>query len=152
MCGDNGLFLGYKSGDTYKARLILTEGAHPGTGDNIASWGNWNLNGATVHNGTFAGKFVNTYANEVTRTAAQTFGIEAEETQVRVVFEDIKITNGKAILNIPNKYNGICTGYTIASIVKKGKGDVWISEEQESRFMIESDNDIKVNIELIVKL
>ena len=131
---------------------MLTEEAHPGTGDNIKSWGNWNLSGYTIHNGTFSGSFVNTYANTLTRTATQTFCIEAEESQVRVLFEDIQINNGKAILNIPNKYVGVNDGYTIASIVKKGKSDVWISEEQESRFILEADNDIKVNVEIIIKL
>lgn len=50
ICGDNGLFLGYKEGDTYKSRLILTEAAHPGTGDNIRSWGNFNGSGWVLHN------------------------------------------------------------------------------------------------------
>ena len=152
LYGDNGAVLGYKEGENLKARLIVTEGAHPGTGDNIIIFGNLNCNGYTIHNGTFAGSFVNTYANTLTRTATQTFGIEAEEAQVRVVFDDIQISNGKAILNMPNKYKGICTGYTITSIVKKGKADVWVSEEQESRFIIEADNDIKVNVEIIIKL
>lgn len=56
VCGDNGLFLGYKSGETYQARIVLTEGPHPGTGDNIRSWGNWNLSEGTIHNGHFNGK------------------------------------------------------------------------------------------------
>ncbi len=152
ICGDNGLFLGYKTGEDFNARIVLTEASHQGTGDNIKSWGNWNLSGYTIHNGTFSGKFVNTYANQLTRTIAETFCIEAEEAQVRVTFNDIQISNGKAIFDIPNKYKGICTSYTVTSIVKKGKGDVWISEEQESRFVIEADNDIKVNIEVIIKL
>ena len=152
ICGDNGLFLGYRNGSEYNARLVLTEATHPGTGDHIRSWGNWNCNGWTVHNATFSGNHVNSYINTLTRTATQTFCIEAEEAQVRVIFDNIQINNGKAILNIPNKYVGVNDGYTIASIVKKGKGDVWISEEQESRFIIEADNDIKVNIEIIIKL
>lgn len=152
ICGDNGLFLGYRNGSEYNARLVLTEATHPGTGDHIRSWGNWNCNGWTVHNATFSGNHVNSYINTLTRTATQTFCIEAEEAQVRVIFDNIQINNGKAILNIPNKYVGVNDGYTIASIVKKGKADVWISEEQESRFIIEADNDIKVNIEIIIKL
>ena len=152
ICGDNGLFLGYRNGSEYNARLVLTEATHPGTGDHIRSWGNWNCNGWTVHNATFSGNHVNSYIITLTRTATQTFCIEAEEAQVRVIFDNIQINNGKAILNIPNKYVGVNDGYTIASIVKKGKGDVWISEEQESRFIIEADNDIKVNIEIIIKL
>ena len=152
ICGDNGLFLGYRNGSEYNARLVLTEATHPGTGDHIRSWGNWNCNGWTVHNATFSGNHVNSYINTLTRTATQTFCIEAEEAQVRVIFDNIQINNGKAILNIPNKYVGVNDGYTIASIVKKGKSDVWISEEQESRFILEADNDIKVNVEIIIKL
>ena len=152
ICGDNGLFLGYRNGSEYNARLVLTEATHPGTGDQIRSWGNWNCNGWTVHKATYSGTHDNSYINTLTRTATQTFCIEAEEAQVRVIFDNIQINNGKAILNIPNKYVGVNDGYTIASIVKKGKSDVWISEEQESRFILEADNDIKVNVEIIIKL
>lgn len=152
ICGDNGLFLGYRNGSEYNARLVLTEASHPGTGDNIRSWGNWNCSGFTVHNGTFSGNHVNSYANTLTRTFAETHCIEAENKQVRINFKDIQLVNGKAILNIPNKYNGICIDYIIASIVKKGKGDVWVAEEQESRFVIEGTEDIKVNVEVIIIL
>ena len=150
--GDNGAILGYQSGSNLNARIVVTEGAHPGTGDNIKSWGNWNCSGFTVHNGTFSGNHVNSYANTLTRTFAETHCIEAENKQVRINFKDIQLVNGKAILNIPNKYNGICIDYIIASIVKKGKGDVWVAEEQESRFVIEGTEDIKVNIEVIIEL
>lgn len=50
ICGDNGLFLGYKNGASYNSRLVLTEGSHPNTGDQIKSWGNWNGSGYTLHN------------------------------------------------------------------------------------------------------
>lgn len=58
MCGDNGLFLGYKDGEDYKARMILTETSHPGTGDNIISWGNYNFNGYTFHNASIAANYL----------------------------------------------------------------------------------------------
>ena len=54
--GDNGLSLGYKSGNSYQARIVMTEGSHPSTNDQIKSWGNWNLSEATIHNGHFNGK------------------------------------------------------------------------------------------------
>lgn len=152
ICGDNGLFLGYRNGETYHSRLVLTEGAHPGTGDNIRSWGNWNCSGYTVHNGTFNGKHVSSYANTYTRTSAQTHCIEAEQKQIRVNFEDVQLVEGKAILNIPRKYVGIHSGYIVSSIVKKGRGDVWVSEETENRFTLEGTDDIKVNVEIVVKL
>ena len=150
--GDNGTVIGYKSDDNLQARIVVTEQNHPNTEDAIKSWGNWNCSGATVRNATFSGKFVNSYANPVTRTFSETSSIMTEGNQVRVNFENIQIKNGKAILNIPKKYSGINEGYTIASIVKKGMGDVWVSEEEEERFIIEAENDIKINIEIIIKL
>ena len=54
--GDNGSVLGYKSGENLTARIIVTEEAHPGTGDNIISWGNYNFNGYTFHNANIVAK------------------------------------------------------------------------------------------------
>lgn len=54
--GDNGSVLGYKSGEDLKARFLVTEEAHPGTGDNIISWGNYNFNGYTFHNANIVAK------------------------------------------------------------------------------------------------
>lgn len=56
MYGDNGAVLGYKSGEDLKARFLVSEGAHPGTGDNIISWGNYNFNGYTFHNANIVAK------------------------------------------------------------------------------------------------
>lgn len=50
MYGDNGAVLGYKSGDSFNARFLVSEVFHPGTGDNLISWGNYNGNGYTLHN------------------------------------------------------------------------------------------------------
>ena len=152
LYGDNGTCIGYQDGSNLMSRIVVTEAAMPGTGDNIKSWGNWNCSGYTVHNATFTGKWVNSFANLTTRTFTETTCIEAENKQVRVNFSDIQLKNGKAILNIPNRYMHINTGYTISSIVKKGRGDVWVSEELENRFIIEGTEDIKVNIEVIIYL
>lgn len=152
LYGDNGAVLGYKDGSNLKARIVVTEGAHPGTDDRIRSYGNWNCSGSVVHNATFRGAFQNSYANTLTRTFTETHCIEAENKQVRINFKDIQLKNGKAILNIPNKYMYINTGYIVSSIVKKGKGDVWVSEEKENRFIIEGTEDIKINIEVIINI
>lgn len=48
--GDNGLALGYKSSNNYQSRIVMTEGSHPGTGDQIKSWGTWNGSGYILHN------------------------------------------------------------------------------------------------------
>lgn len=150
--GDNGTIIGYKSGDNLQARIVVTEGNHPNTADVIKSWGHWNCSGAIVHNATFRGAFQNSYTNPVTRTSSETSSIMTEGNQVRVNLENIQIKNGKAILNIPKKYKGINDGYIVSSIVKKGRGDVWVSDEEEERFIIEAENDIKINIEIIIKL
>ena len=150
--GDNGTLIGYKSADSVNVRIALTEENHPNTADVIRSWGNWNCTGATVHNATFNGRHVNSYTNTETRTICNTAAVMTEGNQVRVNFENVQIKDGKAILSIPKRYRGINEGYTIASIVKKGRGDVWVSEEEEERFIIEAENDIKINIEIIIKL
>ena len=152
LYGDNGAILGYKNGSNLQARILVSEASHPGTGDNIKSWGNWNLSGYTIHQGTFSGSHVNSYSNPVTRTYTSTYCIESENKQVRINLENIQITDGKAIINIPNKYVGINNGYIVSSIVKKGKGDVWVAKETENRFTLEATDDIKVNVEIIIKL
>lgn len=124
--GGNGAILGCQSGANINARRVVTEGSHPNTGYNIRSWGNWNCSGSTVHNTTFSVNHFNSYANVATRCFSETHCIEAENKQVRINFNDVQLVNGKAILNIPNSYKYINSGYIVSSIVKKGKGDVWI--------------------------
>ena len=148
--GDNGSILGYKSGESYKAAIAVTEESV--SGDNINTWGNVNCNGGTYHNGSFIGNHANAYSNTLARSYSETSCIETEEKQVRFNFENIEIKNGKAILNIPKRYLYINNGYVISSIIKKGRGSVWIGKEDENRFIIEADNDIKVNVEIIIKL
>ena len=56
MYGDNGAVLGYKSGESFNARFLVSEASHPGTGDNLISWGNYNFNGWTFHNANIVAK------------------------------------------------------------------------------------------------
>lgn len=56
LYGDNGTILGYKNGSNLQARFIVSEAAHPGTGDNLISWGNYNFNGYTFHNANIVAK------------------------------------------------------------------------------------------------
>lgn len=150
ICGDNGLFLGYKSGDEYKSRLVLTEEAHPGTGDNIKSWGNWNLSGYTIHNGTFSGSFVNTYANLETRTVAEVSTLETNSTDnIRYVYKNITSKDNRIVLNIPNEYLG--RHYDIVGVAKFGFGDYRISSKEENRFIIETDREMTMNIEISIE-
>ena len=149
ICGDNGLFLGYKTGEDYNARIVLTEASHPGTGDNIKSWGNWNLSGFTIHNGTFSGNFVNSYANTETNTLAEVTALESNTTDnIRYIYKNITSVNNKIILNVPNEYAG--REYTIVGVAKKSFGDYAITLEEEKRFIIETDREMTLNIEVSI--
>ena len=149
--GDNGVILGYKAGETYKTKLVVTEENVEGTADTIMSWGNWNANGWTIHNATFRGNFVNSYANQIARRYSETNCIEAEERQIRVNYKDIQIKEGKAILNIPRRFDDMYKSYIVNSIVKKGAGDVWVETEEYNRFTIRATADIKINVEIILE-
>lgn len=150
ICGDNGLFLGYKTGEDYNARIVLTEETHEGTGDHIKSWGNWNLSGYTIHNGTFSGKFVNSYANAETKSVAEVSALETNHTDnIRHIYKNVTSKDNKIILNIPSEYRG--RSYTIVGIAKKGFGDYAITEESENRFIIETDREITMNIEISIQ-
>lgn len=150
ICGDNGLFLGYRNGSEYNARLVLTEATHPGTGDHIRSWGNWNFSGFTLHNLTIANyNLANTYANLLTNTMAEVSPLETDyKDNIRYIYKNISTVNNKIILNIPNEYVG--REYTIVGIVKKGFGDYAITSEEENRFIIETDREMTLNIEISI--
>lgn len=150
ICGDNGLFLGYKNGDEYKARLVLTEEAYQGTGDNIKSWGNWNLSGYTMHNGTFSGNFVNTYTNLETKSIAEVSALETNSTDnIRYVYKNITSKDNRIVLNIPNEYLG--RDYDIVCVAKFGFGDYAITSKEENRFVIETDREMTMNIEISIE-
>ena len=150
ICGDNGLFLGYKSGNDYQARIVLTEGSHPNTGDQIKSWGNWNFSGFTLHNLTIANyNLANTYANLLTNTMAEVSPLETDyKDNIRYIYKNISTVNNKIILNVPNEYAG--REYTIVGVAKKSFGDYAITSEEENRFIIETDREMTLNIEISI--
>lgn len=147
VLGDNGLELGYRKGTENMNRIKICE-SPISNNCSILTWGNIDMNGGVIKNGSIA----NTYANTFTRTATELTTVQSENNEVRYIYENVQLNNGKAILNIPKRYSGINNGYTISSIVKKGQGDVWVSEEFEDRFILNSDKDIKVNVEIVIKL
>lgn len=147
VLGDNGLELGYRKGTENMNRIKICE-SPISNNCTILTWGNIDMNGGVIKNGSIT----NTYANTITRTATELTTIQSEDNEVRYIYENVQLNNAKAILNIPKKYSGINNGYTISSIIKKGQGDVWVSEEFEDRFILNSDKDIKVNVEIVIKL
>lgn len=149
--GDNGINLGFFNGDTPTNRLILHEAPPSGTGDLIESYGNWNFKGYTLHNLTFANyKLANTYANLETKSIAEVSALETNSTDnVRYVYKNITSKNNKIVLNIPSEYQG--RNYDIVGVAKFGFGDYRITSKEENRFIIETDREMTMNIEISIE-
>lgn len=148
--GDNGINLGFFNGDTPTNRLILHEAPPSGTGDLIESYGNWNFKGYTLHNLTLANyKLANTYANLETKSIAEVSALETNSTDnVRYVYKNITSKNNKIVLSIPSEYQG--REYDIVGVGKFGFGDYRISSKEENRFIIETDREMTMNIEISI--
>ena len=149
--GDNGINLGFFNGDTPTNRLILHEAPPSGTGDLIESYGNWNFKGYTLHNLTLANyKLANTYANLETKSIAEVSALETNSTDnIRYVYKDITSKDNKIVLNIPSEYQG--RNYDIVGVAKLGFGDYRISSKEENRFIIETDREMTMNIEISIE-
>lgn len=145
MIGDNGIVLGYRQGLNNKVRLKLAEAEDSNGCSNIA-YGNWNFNGYTVKNA----NIVNTYANLETRTLAEVSTLETNSSDnIRYIYKNITSKDNRIVLNIPNEYQG--RSYTIVGIAKKGFGDYAITEESQNRFIIETDREMTMNIEISIE-
>lgn len=150
--GDNGLEFGYKSGTALKTRLKIHESPPSGTGDLFESYGNWNFKGYTLHNINIQNSnLTNNYANLDSRSAASVTALEScEEDTIRYIYKDIRSIGNKIILNIPNKYKGC--NYRIIGVAKKGFGDYSITSEEDTRFTIETDRELIMNIEISIDI
>lgn len=148
--GDNGINLGFFNGDTPTNRLILHEAPPSGTGDLIESYGNWNFKGYTFHNLTLANyKLANTYANLETKSIAEVSALETNSTDnIRYVYKDITSKDNRIVLNIPSEYQG--RDYDVVGVAKLGFGDYRISSKEENRFIIETDREMTMNIEISI--
>ena len=148
--GDNGINLGFFNGDTPTNRLILHEAPPSGTGDLIESYGNWNFKGYTLHNLTLANyKLANTYANLETKSIAEVSALETNSTDnVRYVYKNITSKNNKIVLSIPSEYQG--REYDIVGVAKLEFGDYRILSKEENRFIIETDREMTMNIEISI--
>ena len=145
MIGDNGIVLGYRQGLNNKVRLKLAE-AEDSSGCVNNSYGNWNFNGYTVKNA----NIVNTYANLETRTLAEVSTLETNSTDnIRYIYKNITSKENKIILNIPSEYLG--RDYDIVGVAKFGFGDYAITSKEENRFIIETDREMTMNIEISIE-
>ena len=108
-------------------------------------YGNWNFNGGVIKNA----NIVNTYANVETKSIAEVSTLETNSTDnIRYIYKNITSKDNRIVLNIPNEYQG--RSYTIVGIAKKGFGDYAITEESQSRFIIETDREMTMNIEISI--
>lgn len=145
ILGDNGVRLASYEGDDVISRFIFN--SEPTDGNYFVTYGNWNFNGGVLKNCTVSTTLDVQTISRNSNTEAQ--AILSTQKELRVLLEDIQIKDGQATVLNPYPNNK----YSIASIVKKGRGgDVWVDTEEQDRFIIKSENDIKVNIELIIKL
>ncbi|WP_297712001.1 phage tail spike protein [Clostridium sp.] len=144
LCGDNGILLGYRKGTQNLIRLYINE-SDDSSGCAINAYGNWNFNSGAIKNA----NIVNTYANTETRTVAEVSTLETNSTDnIRYIYKDINSKDNRIVLNIPNEYQG--RSYTIVGIAKKGFGDYAITEESKNRFIIETDREMTMNIEISI--
>ena len=130
--------------------MILHEAPPSGTGDLIESYGNWNFKGYTLHNLTLANyKLANTYANLETKSIAEVSALETNSTDnVRYVYKNITSKNNKIVLSIPSEYQG--REYDIVGVAKLEFGDYRILSKEENRFIIETDREMTMNIEISI--
>lgn len=145
ICGDNGVIIGYRNGTQNLIRLHINE-TDDSNGCAINTYGNWNFNGGAIKNA----NIVNTYANTETRTVAEVSTLETNSTDnIRYIYKDITSKDNKIILNIPSEYLG--RHYDIIGVAKFGFGDYRISSKEENRFIIETDREMTMNIEISIE-
>lgn len=144
ICGDNGVIIGYRNGTQNLIRLYINE-SDDSSGCAINAYGNWNFNGGAIKNA----NIVNTYANTETRTVAEVSTLETNSTDnIRYVYKNITSKDNRIVLNIPNEYQG--REYDIVGVAKFEFGDYRISSKEENRFIIETDREMMMNIEISI--
>lgn len=144
LCGDDGILLGYRKGTLNLIRLYINE-TDDSNGCSILSYGNWNFNGGAIKNA----NIVNTYTNLETKSIAEVSGLETDTTDnIRYIYKNITSKDNRIVLNIPNEYQG--REYDIVGVAKFGFGDYRISSKEENRFIIETDREMTMNIEISI--
>lgn len=144
ICGDNGVIIGYRNGTQNLIRLYINE-SDDSNGCAINAYGNWNFNGGAIKNA----NIVNTYANLATKSITEVSALETNnKDNIRYVYKDITSKDNKIILNIPNEYLG--REYDIVGVAKFGFGDYSIISKEKNRFVIETDREMMMNIEISI--
>jgi len=145
--GINKIAMGVRHDDINRNAIIIEEGKDR---DNITIYQPINMRNNTLSNANFQNCTSN-YAltNAFTRKTTIDSALKSYTESTRYLYSNMKFKNNKLTLSIPNVYKSF--PYTIASIVKLGRGDVWVSEQHEDYFILESDSDISVNVEIDIQ-
>ena len=117
-----------------------------GTAHYIDAFGNLNMNGHRIINSRSTYSLANTYS----RSSVEGFSLKCNTDSIRYIYKKITSKDNKIILSLPKMYRG--NPYTIINITKYSKGDVWICEEFEDRFILETTHEMVVNIEIQIDI
>lgn len=158
LTGDNGCFVGYKSGDSLQARMVLTEGAHPGTDDNLTSWGHYNFNGYTAHNMKLSALSLSVSGSKNCLQETKNYGkrlINAYET-TEYYFGDIgfgKINNeGECLIYIDDIFQEcVNTDIKYHVFTQPYNGTIKIIERHETYFIVKGEPNTEFSWELKAK-
>lgn len=145
LCGNDGILLGYRKGTQNLIRLYINE-TDDSNGCAMLSYGNWNFNGGAIKNA----NIVNTYANVETKSIAEVSTLETNSSDnIRYVYKNITSKDNRIVLSIPSEYQG--REYDIVGVAKFGFGDYRIASKEKNRFIIETDREMTMNIEISIE-
>lgn len=144
--GDNKVVIGVREGTTNRSVLTISEDMSSGTAHYIDAFGSLNMNGHSIINSRSIYSLANTYS----RSSVEGFSLKCNTDSIRYIYKKITSKDNKIILSLPKMYRG--NPYTIINITKYSKGDVWICEEFEDRFILETTHEMVVNIEIQIDI
>jgi Carbohydrate binding domain len=79
----------------------------------------------------------------------ETTAIEGYKDQIRIPIT-ANTVDGSCRINIPPVFLSILESFIIVGLTKYGKGDIWIAEEFEDYFIVNSDVDMKFSLDMVI--
>lgn len=79
----------------------------------------------------------------------ETTAIEGYKDQIRIPIT-ANTVDGSCRINIPPVFLSILESFTIVGLTKYSKGDIWIAEEYEDYFIVNSDADMKFSLDMVI--
>ncbi|MDZ5016991.1 hypothetical protein GNF72_17575, partial [Clostridium perfringens] len=78
----------------------------------------------------------------------ETTAVEGYKDQIRIPIT-ANTVDGSCRINIPPVFLSILESFTIVGLTKYSKGDIWIAEEYEDYFIVNSDVDMKFSLDMV---